>query len=495
MTALPTGTVSFLFTDIEGSTRLWEAHDAAMRAALARHDALVRRAVENAGGQVFKTVGDAFCAAFATAPEAIAAALAAQKALRVETWPAPLRLQARMAVHTGHAELRDGDYFGASLNRVARLLAAGHGGQTLVSEVTYDLSRDHLPPEAAMKALGDHRLKDLTHRERVFQLCHPELPAAFPPLKTLLRPADTQTPSIAVLPFVNLSHDDENEYFADGLAEELLNVLAKIRGLRVASRTSAFFFKGKDVDLATVAQKLNVATVLEGSVRKSGNRVRITAQLIEVATDSHLWSETYDRELTDIFAVQDDIAGAVVTELRTALLGEAPTEAASARAATEVATLGRDRGDNPEAYRLYLQARFYLGRHRSEDVPRALALLHQAIAIQPDYALGWTGLARAYRHQGEYTDNPVAPSYAQARAAAQRALELMPDLAEGRFELGQIRMSDWDWKGAEAPLSRALELVPDHPEALIAAAMLARKSGVASARRSRSRSARWQWIP
>jgi tetratricopeptide (TPR) repeat protein len=175
--------------------------------------------------------------------------------------------------------------------------------------------------------------------------------------------------------------------------------------------------------------------------------------------------------------VQDDIAGAVVTELRTALLGEAATEAASARAATEVATLGRDRGDNAEAYRLYLQARFYLGRHRSEDVPRALALLQQAVAIQPDYALGWTGLARAYRHQGEYTDNPVPESYAQARAAAQRALELMPDLAEGQLELGQIRMSDWDWKGAEAPLSRALELAPDDAEALIAAAMLARIRG------------------
>jgi adenylate cyclase len=481
MTALPSGTVSFLFTDIEGSTRLWEAHDGAMRAALARHDALMRRAVESAGGHVFKTVGDAFCAAFATAPDAIMAALAAQQALQAEAWPAPLRLRVRMAVHTGHAELREGDYFGAPLNRVARLLAAGHGGQTLVSEATCDLAHDHLPPQAAMKPLGDHLLKDLTRRERIFQLCHPDLPVDFPPLKTLLRPTDAQAPSIAVLPFVNLSADHENEYFADGLAEELLNVLAKVRGLRVASRTSAFFFKGKDVDLATVAQKLNVATVLEGSVRKSGNRVRITAQLIEVATDSHLWSETYDRELTDIFVVQDDIAGAVVTELRAALLGEAPTAAASARAATEVATLGRDRGENAEAYRLYLQARFYLERRRSEDVPRALTLLQQAVAIEPDYALGWVGLARAYRHQGEYTGSPVAESYARARAAAQRALELAPDLAEAHLELGRIRTSDWDWQGAESSLSRALELAPEDADTLIAFATLARIRGRADA--------------
>ncbi len=477
MTALPSGTVSFLFTDIEGSTRLWEAHDAAMRAALARHDALMRRAVEGAGGHVFKTVGDAFCAAFATAPDAVAAAFAAQRMLHAEPWPQPLRLRARMAVHTGHAELRDGDYFGAPLNRVARMLAAGHGGQTLVSEATCDLARDHLPPQAALRPLGDHQLKDLTRRERIFQLCHPDLPADFPPLRTLLRPADAQTPSIAVLPFVNMSRDDENEYFADGLAEELLNVLAKIRGLRVASRTSAFFFKGKDVDLATVAQKLNVAAVLEGSVRKSGNRVRITAQLIEVATDSHLWSETYDRELTDIFAVQDDIAGAVVTELRKALLGAAPTAADTARAASEVATLGRGRGGNAEAYRLYLQARFYLERRRSEDVPRALALLQQAVAIEPDYAQGWVGLARAYRHQGEYTDTPVVESYARARAAAQRALALMPDLAEAHLELGRIRTSDWDWRGAETSLARALELAPGDADTLIAIATLARIRG------------------
>src|SRR5207253_9462240 len=138
---------------------------------------------------------------------------------------------------------------------------------------------------------GEHGLKDLARREAVFELCHPDLPQTFPPLKSQLAPLDKETPSIAVLPFVNMSRDEENEYFADGLSEELLNVLAKIRGLRVASRTSAFFFKGKDVDLSTVAQKLNVAAVLEGSVRKSGKRVRITAQLIQVASDSHLRSE------------------------------------------------------------------------------------------------------------------------------------------------------------------------------------------------------------
>src|SRR6185436_2694378 len=181
----------------------------------------------------------------------------------------------------------------------------------------------------------------------------------------------SDSPSIAVLPFVNMSRDEENEYFADGLSEELLNVLAKIRGLRVASRTSAFFFKGKNIDLPTVGQKLNVATILEGSVRKAGKRVRITAQLVEVATDSHLWSETYDRELDDIFAVQDDIARSVVTELRAALLGggkEAPETAVAA----EVKAAATGRAENAEAHRLYLQGRFFLERMTMEGLARAV---------------------------------------------------------------------------------------------------------------------------
>jgi len=477
MADLPTGTLTFLFTDIEGSTRLWETQRAAMQLALARHDALLRHAVTGHRGHVFKTVGDAFCAAFPTASDAVAAALDAQRSLRVEPWPAALRLKVRMALHTGAAELRDADYFGEPLNRVARLLAAGSGEQTLVSEATNDLCRDHLPPLVTLKSLGEHHFKDLTRRERVFQLLHPDLPQDFPPLRALLRPAGADTPSIAVLPFVNLSRDEENEYFADGLADELLNMLSKIRGVRVASRTSAFYFKGKDVDLATVAQKLNVAAVLEGSVRKSGNRVRITAQLIQVATDSHLWSETYDRELTEIFAVQDDIAKSVVTELRTALLGEAHSTLAAAAVAAEVAILGRDRSENAEAYRLCLQGRFFIDRNTPEENARGMGMLRQALAIQPDFALAWTGLARGYRHEAEFFSAAVAPSYAQARAAAQRALELAPERAEGHIELGRIRTSDWDWQGAEAALARAMELAPGNAEALIAAGVLARIRG------------------
>ena len=197
---LPDGTVTFLFTDIEGSAKLWEEFPEAMQPALARHDALLRQAIETQGGSVFKTVGDGTYAAFATAPEALASALSAQKELRSlllpvsETAPASsaqpsILIRVRMALHTGMAELRDSDYFGVSLNRVARLLSAGHGGQVLCSAPTQELARDNLPPQAALRDLGEISLRDLARPERVFQLLHPDLPADFPPLKSLDNPA------------------------------------------------------------------------------------------------------------------------------------------------------------------------------------------------------------------------------------------------------------------------------------------------------------------
>ncbi len=188
MPILPDGTVTFLFTDIEGSTKLWEEYPEQMRAALARHDALLRQAIEDNAGAVFKTVGDAFCAAFATAPDALNAALMAQLTLCAEVWPDALILRVRMALHTGAAELRDKDYFGQPLNRVARLLNAGHGGQTLLSDVAHDLTRDTLPPDVTLRALGEHRLRDLGRAEPVFQLLHPGLPDTFAPLRSLDSP-------------------------------------------------------------------------------------------------------------------------------------------------------------------------------------------------------------------------------------------------------------------------------------------------------------------
>jgi serine/threonine-protein kinase len=287
-----------------------------------------------------------------------------------------------------------------------------------------------------------------------------------------------EVPSIAVLPFVNRSRDEEDGYFADGLADELLNTLAKIRGLRVAARSSAYTFKGKEATIAEVGRALQVATVLEGSVRKAGNRVRIAVQLVKVADGYHLWSETYDRTLEDIFAVQDDIAQSVVKELRTTLLGEAPDSRVSGDARADVAAAGKGRGASGEAHRLFLQGRFLVDRVGREDIVKGIEYLRRALAVDPGHALAWACLSRAYWHEAGYGWVPMGEGSARAREAAERSLALEPDLVEGHLALGALKATfDWDWKGADASIRRALELAPGSAEVLRAAAALARDRG------------------
>ncbi|HSA92131.1 MAG TPA: protein kinase [Terriglobales bacterium] len=271
-------------------------------------------------------------------------------------------------------------------------------------------------------------------------------------------------PSIAVLPFVDMSEEKNQEYFSDGLAEELLNDLAKIPELRVAARTSAFQFKGKSEDLRTVGEKLNVATILEGSVRREGNRVRITAQLIKAADGFHLWSQTYDREIDDIFTVQDEIAQAVVGSLKVTLLGG------------KTATATRD--TNPEAYSAYLQGRYFFGRRSEEAFKKAVGYYEQAIKLDPSYAPGWVGLAEVRSRQADAGYLPTEEGYGKAREAVKRALELDPNLAEAHAAMGKIQRSyDWDWAGADASFRRALALEPGNATVLRHVAGLAATLG------------------
>ncbi|MGE5177949.1 MAG: protein kinase domain-containing protein [Bacteroidota bacterium] len=287
-------------------------------------------------------------------------------------------------------------------------------------------------------------------------------------------PARHGVASIAVLPFVNRSRDAEDEYFSDGLADELLNMLTKIRGLRVVARTSAFQFKGAGADIATIGQKLNVATILEGSVRKAGNRMRIAVQLVKVSDSSHLWSEIYDRAFEDIFAVQDDIARAVVKELRTTLLGEEADSRASGEVRAEVARAAKGRSKDAEAHRLYLQGRHLIDRFTQEDTANGIDYLRQALARDPDFALAWAELARGYSSLANVGWIPVDEGYARAREAVKRALSLEPDLAEGHAVLGSIQiLYDWDWRGAEASYRRALELAPGNAGVLHRSTVLA----------------------
>ena len=291
-------------------------------------------------------------------------------------------------------------------------------------------------------------------------------------------PAPEVAASIAVLPFVNRSASIDDEYFSDGLADELLGTLAKVRGLRVAARTSSFQFKGTKEDVATIGRRLKVATLLEGSVRKAGNRVRISVQLVKVSDGYHVWSESYDRTLDDIFAVQDDIAHSVVKELRAALLGQAPDSDASGQAKADLVRAAKGRTSDPEAHRLYLLGRYLVDRWTREDMAKAIEHLKSALALDPGFATAWAELSRAYATEAGCGWAPVAEGNARAREAAERALALEPDLEDGHVRLAWIQMTyDWDWRGAKASLARARELTPWDDRVNHMSAVLARNLG------------------
>jgi len=251
--------------------------------------------------------------------------------------------------------------------------------------------------------------------------------------------------SIAVLAFADMSPEGDQEYLSDGIAEELLSLLARIPELRVISRASAFSFKGKDLEIPEIAERLNVSHILEGSVRKAGNRVRITAQLIEARSDTHLWSETYDRTLDDVFAIQDEIAGAVVEQLRIKLLGEAP----------------RVRKTDPAAYALYLQARHLSRLITAESNEQSTALYRQVLALDPDYAAAWDGLAINYSHLSGGGLLPVDEGSRLAREAAEKALAIDPGYAAAHSTLAYDAMYfDNDLPAAARHLEQALALAP-----------------------------------
>jgi serine/threonine-protein kinase len=255
-----------------------------------------------------------------------------------------------------------------------------------------------------------------------------------------------------VLPFANMSADPENEYFADGITEEIINALTQFQDLRVVARTSAFAFKGKNEDLRTVGEKLNVSKVLEGSVRKAGNRLRITAQLVNAADGYHLWSERYDREMDDVFAIQDDIATTIADRLKVTLAGE-----------TE--PLVKPPTENLQAYQLYLKGRYLWNKRTKDGLEQAVEYLRQAIERDPAYALAYAGLADAYLLLGSYAYMPGVEALSKAKASAERALELDETLAEAHTSRGQVLRAGRDRRGEEEEYRRAIELNPSYATA------------------------------
>jgi adenylate cyclase len=309
----------------------------------------------------------------------------------------------------------------------------------------------------------------------------PATPAASVVLGTAPPATAISDKSVAVLPFIDMSEKKDQEYFSDGLSEELIDMLTKIPDLRVPARTSSFYFKDKSEDIPTIARRLMVAHVLEGSVRKSGNYLRVTAQLVRADNGYHVWSETYDRQLDDIFKMQDEIAGAVVKALKASLLEK---EASSATLTT-----------SSEAYELYLQARSLINRESSDDILKAYADLQQAVTLDPKFALAWATLAeilaqdnvewyRVFNHvdsTSQTQGNPLpdwrwafAQAGAAARAAAEQAVKLRPDLPESHAAMAEVlEWVDWDWAAADAQLKRARELEPGNARITLAAAQIA----------------------
>jgi TolB-like protein/Tfp pilus assembly protein PilF len=288
------------------------------------------------------------------------------------------------------------------------------------------------------------------------------------PVSSPATPAAVASPtdrSIAVLPFADMSPGKDQEYMSDGISEEVLNLLAQVPDLKVIARTSSFAFKGKNIEVAEIAERLNVSHVLEGSVRTSGDKLRITAQLIRAADSSHVWSEKYDRSLEDIFAVQDEIANAIVQALQIRLMGGA---------------LNRLEGGtkNLDAYKLYLRAQNALLKNTRESLDDSATYTERAVAIDPNYGRAWASLARVYSLKADSGHLPPKDGYERARQLAQHALQVSSELADAHSRLGYIHnVYDWDWAAAEAELDRALEIDTVNQSAIRHAAMLATTLG------------------
>jgi serine/threonine protein kinase/Tfp pilus assembly protein PilF len=325
-------------------------------------------------------------------------------------------------------------------------------------------------PEDRYRSISD-LLSDLEHLRSRYSAVGSDLTS-----RLYIAPASIMPDrlAIAVLPFANMSPDPDNEYFADGLSEELLNVLTKIGQFRVAARTSSFAFKNSKKDIRAIGRDLNVSAILEGSVRKSESRIRVTVQLVKVEDGYHLWSETYDRTFDDILVVQDDIAKSVVHELRIALLGEEAGSSSAKKIEEDITLAVKGRSENPEAHRQYLLGKYYVERLNRLNVNKAKECFQGAIDIDPLHSQAWAGLSRVYQDEAGHGWTNSTEGFDRARAAVRRALEIEPNLAEGHMLQGLIHMSyDWDWKGALAAIKRALELAPGKASVLRTAAHLA----------------------
>jgi adenylate cyclase len=436
---------AILAADVVGYSALMERDESGTLQKLkANRASLFEPCVARHGGRIVKLMGDGALVEFASVVAAVDCAHEIQQAIDADTAGSPIRY--RIGINLGEVIVEGDDLYGDGVNVAARLQTLAEPGGVAISGSVRDQVAGKIAAE--LEDLGEHTVKNIARPIRVFAL---RAPAAGAP-----RAAASTTPgvSICVLPFANMSGDPEQEYFSDGITEDIITDLSKVGALSVVSRNTAFSYKAKHVDIGQVARQMHVSYVLEGSVRKSGNRVRITAQLIDGASDSHVWAERYDRDLNDIFALQDEISEAIVGALKLRLL---PSE----RKAIEQRST-----TNPEAYKLYLMARKYnaMGNSRHRDI--TVRFCQRAVAIDPGYARAWALLAICQANHRMVNVGTGDTGW----DAAERALALSPDLAEAHAAKGRILGDAGRYDEALDAHAEAMRLDPEGYEVNAAAA-------------------------
>jgi adenylate cyclase len=489
-----------MFTDMVGYSALAQRDDELALELLEEHRLLLREIFPRFHGTEIKTIGDGFLVEFHSALEAAQCAVEIQRALSKRNADVPLerRVEIRIGVHIGDVVHRNGDVYGDGVNIASRIeRLAGAGGICVSMDVQRQI-RNSL--EARFEKLAPTELKNISIPMDLFRIILPwekqpalvektepvlksgprkflptvvglallliigvglwwsdrprRIPASPEPTTDSNAAAEVPTKSIAVLPFENLSRDPDNAFFTEGVQDEILTRLAKVADLKVIARTSTRKFKSAPENLGDIAKQLGVANILEGSVQKAGDQVRVNVQLINALTSAHIWAEIYDRKLTDIFAVESDIAKAIAEALQAKLTG------------SEKAMMAAQPTSDTTAYELYHKGRSLWEKRSGDNLPKAIAFYEQAIARDPKYALAYAGLANSYVLLPLYFSVPQRDAMAKAREAALKALQIDPNLAEGHNALGKIlNFDDLDLAGAAQEFQRAIELQPNNATA------------------------------
>ncbi len=436
-----------MFTDLVGFTSLTQANEQQALKLLDTHYRLLRPVFAQHRGREIKTIGDSFLIEFESALDATNCAIDVQRRIREYNSSAREldRFSLRIGVHLGDVVHAGDDVLGDAINIASRIEPLAEPGGVCISEQVYAQVRNKVPQSFSKLAPVD--LKNVTYPVDVYKV---ELPweRAAPPTE---RPALETSRRLAVLPLANMSADPQDEFFADGLTEEIISELSKVPGLRVIARTSVMRYRGTTKGVSEIGKELRIGTVLEGSVRRAGNRIRVTAQLIDVGTEEHLWSEKYDRELVDVFAIQTEIAKEVSTALHLAL---PPTPATRRRPPL-----------NLNAYKAYLRGRYLWNRRSDEQVRAALTSFEEALRLDPQFAEASSGIADCYSILVDRGSIPSSEGAPKATAAAERAIQLDETNAEAHASLALLLDREYRWAEAEREYERAIQLNPGYASA------------------------------